>query len=304
MDRFEALQIFSEVAQRKSFTQAAEALYLQRSTVSTVISQLEGRLQTRLLHRTTRRVELTPEGHLFLQHCREVLEALENAEALFSQPTRQVSGRLRVDMTLSLADQVVVPALPAFLEAYPQIQLELSSADRHLDLIHEGIDCAIRAGQGAENGLQSRPLGEMPVVNCVSPAYLARYGEPQGLQDLAGHFLVGYVQYFGAAPEGFEYFDGQRYVEHKMQQLIRVNSIGGYKSACLAGLGICQFPLIGVRQELQSGALVAILPGLQAQAMPLRWVYPYPRAVPARVQVFMQWFEPLLLRHLEHAPAT
>lgn len=298
MDRFEALRIFVEVAERKSFTRAAEALYLQRSTVSMSIKSLEERLQARLLHRTTRRVELTAEGHLFYQHCQDVLENLARAENLFKRDALTVSGRLRIDMTLALAQSVVIPRLDAFQADYPHLVVELSSADRHLDLIHEGIDCAIRAGWGQESGLKSHLIGEMPLVNCVSPSYLERYGEPLSVEALSAHFLVGYVQHFGTEPEGFEYLDGSQYREIKMRHRILVNSVGAYKSACLAGLGICQFPAMGVQAELRSGELVAILTHLQAEPMPLRWVFPYPQSIPQRVQVFMHWFEPHLQAHL------
>lgn len=297
MDRFEALRIFRAVAEHQSFTRAAEALYLQRSTLSTQIKALEHRLQVQLLYRTTRRVSLTPEGQQFYQHCLQVLEALDTAEHLFQREHQGVHGRLRVDMTLSLAERVVIPELPAFLAAYPELQVELSTADRHLDLIQAGIDCAIRAGQGHEPGLGSQLLGTMPLINCVSPAYIDRYGLPENPQALQAHYLVNYVQAFGAAPEAFEYWDGVRYCEVKMPHLITVDSVGAYKKACVAGLGICQIPLMGVRTELQTGQLIEVLAAYRAQPMPLRWVFPYAQTLPQRVQVFMDWFAPLLRKH-------
>lgn len=299
MDRFEALEIFRAVAEHQSFTRAAEALYLQRSTLSTQIKALEQRLQVQLLYRTTRRVSLTPEGQRFYQHCLQVLEALDTAEHLFQGDHQGVRGRLRVDMTLSLAERVVIPALPDFLAAYPDLQVELSTTDRHLDLIQAGIDCAIRAGQGQESGLASQLLGTMPLINCVSPDYAARYGVPQRPEDLSRHYLVNYVQSFGSVPEAFEYWDGERYCEVKMPHLITVDSVGAYKRACMAGLGLCQIPLMGVRSELQAGQLIEVLPAYRAQPMPLRWVFPYVQTLPQRVQVFMDWFEPLLRKHQE-----
>lgn len=299
MDRFEALEIFLKVAQHKSFSRAAESLYLQRSTVSMRIKSLETRLNVRLFHRTTRQVELTSEGLVFYQHARDLLENLEDVENLFSDHTRRISGRLRVDMSSALAEHVVIPKLYAFGQAYPDLSVELSSADRHLDLIHEGIDCAIRAGMGSESGLRSQCIGEMPLVNCVSPEYIKRFGEIQSLEDLSQHYLVAYVQHFAASPEGFEYFDGQSYQEIKMKHLIVVNRIGAYKSACLSGLGLCQIPVTGVHRELRAGTLLSVLAEYQAQPLPLRWVFPYPQSIPHRVQVFMRWFEPLLKQHLQ-----
>lgn len=297
MDRFEALTIFRAVAEHQSFTRAAEVLYLQRSTLSTQIKALERRLQVQLFHRTTRRVRLTPEGQRFYQHCLQALDALATAEHLF-QGDQEVCGRLRVDMTLSLAERLVIPELPDFLTAYPDLQVELSTTDRHLDLVQAGIDCAIRAGQGHEPGLGSQLLGTMPLINAVSPAYVKRHGTPQHPSKLSEHYLVNYVQSFGAIPECFEYWDGKRYREVKMAHLVTVDSVGAYKNACLAGLGICQIPMMGIHKELQSGQLLEVLPRYQAQPMPLRWVFPYTQRVPQRVAVFMDWFTPLLQRHL------
>lgn len=304
MDRFEALNLFVTVAHEKSFTRAAEKSYLPRSTVSTAIKKLEQRLQVRLFHRTTRRVELTPEGQRFYHHSQEVLAALEQAEQLFADQNQPVSGRVRVDMTPALAEHAIIPHLPEFLARYPELHLEIGHADRHLDLIQEEIDCAIRAGTGHESGLSSQAIGEMSVINCASPAYLERYGTPRGIEDLNQHHLVLYVQHFGGAPEKFEYLEDTdtgnlRVKEIKLSGLITVNTIGGYKSACLAGLGICQIPLMGVTQELKTGRLVQILPELQASPMPLRWVYPYTRHIPRRVQVFMDAFQPYVEHYLE-----
>jgi DNA-binding transcriptional LysR family regulator len=299
MDRFEALNLFMAVADLKSFSRAAEQFYLPRSTVSTTIKRLEQRMMVPLLHRTTRRVELTPEGHAFYRQSQEVLAALARTESMFHNDVLQVKGRIRVDMTSTTAQNTIIPGLPAFLQAYPEIRVEIGSADRHLDLIHEGIDCAIRVGWGQESGLNSQKICDMPLVNGVSPAYVKRYGMPQALEDLKHHYLIDYVQHFGAAPEGFEYFDGKKYKICKMQSLVTVNTVQGYKSACLAGLGICQMPVIAVQEELNNGTLLAILADYQAQAMPLRWVYPYTQQIPCRVRVFMEWFQPVLEKHLQ-----
>ncbi|MGV3524240.1 MAG: LysR family transcriptional regulator [Candidatus Sericytochromatia bacterium] len=299
MDRLEAMQIFLRVADLQSFTQAADSLNLPKATVSTAVQQLEKRVGTRLLNRTTRRVEITPEGQMFYTRCQDLLAELEATENLFQSSGAQITGKIRVDMNMPMARNLVIPRLPAFLAAHPGLEIELSSTDRRVDLLREGVDCVIRVGQAAETGLVVRELGQMQLVNCVSPAYLATHGRPQTLADLQHHQLVGYVQQFGARPEGFEYFDGERYREYPMPSVLTVNTTDAYQSACLAGLGIIQCPLAGVRDLLASGELEEVLPAWRAAPMPLSLVYPQRHLPSQRVRVFVAWLEPLVKAYLE-----
>jgi DNA-binding transcriptional LysR family regulator len=301
MDRHAAMRMFVKVAELKSFTQAAEQLGVPRATATTTIQELEALLQAKLLHRTTRRVELTPEGSSFLDRCKDVLTDLEEMESMFQVGSAQVKGKIRVDMASSLARDVVIPQLPKFFERYPEIEIEILGVDRKVDLIREGIDCTIRGGP-VDPGLGAIDLdwAEVKIVNVASPAYLKRYGKPRDLGDLRNHLLVHYASGFGQEPDGFEYFDGERSRQVKMKGLITVATIDAYKAASLAGLGICQNPRIGVRAHLKSGKLVEVLPDYRPRPTGhARIVYPQRRSLSKRVRVFIEWVTPVLRRYFE-----
>jgi DNA-binding transcriptional LysR family regulator len=300
MDRFEAMKIFMRVSELRSFTQAAESLNLPKASVSTSVQKLERLLNAKLLHRTTRQVLLTPEGNQFYERCQDLLTDLDEVESMFRTETTQVKGKIRIDMTVALARNLLIPQLPHFVEAYPKIEIELSSTDRRVDLIREGIDCVIRAGgKGNEPGLIVKELGTMKLVNCASPAYLHKHGIPQKPEDLKQHQLIFYAMHLGSKPEGFEYFDGEKYREVTMGGIVTVNNTISYEAACLAGLGIIQCPLAGIQVHLEAGELVEILPNFRAEPLPLKLVYPYRRRQTRRLRVFIEWLEPLLASYLE-----
>ncbi|PIQ28484.1 LysR family transcriptional regulator [bacterium (Candidatus Blackallbacteria) CG17_big_fil_post_rev_8_21_14_2_50_48_46] len=304
MDRIEAMKIFLRVSELQSFSQAAESLHLPKATVSTSIQKLERHLKIRLLERTTRQVQLTPEGLLFYERAQDVLADLEDIEAMFEAEARQIKGKIRIDMTVALARNLVIPLLPEFCKMHPEIEIELSSTDRYLDLIREGLDCVIRVGRGQEPGLLSKPLGEMHLINCASPEYLRKNGMPQTLEDLKTHQLIFYAMQLGSPPEGFEYFEGEKYHEIKMKGLLTVNNTIAYETACLAGLGIIQCPSAGIQAHLASGRLIEILPEFKAQPLPLKLVYPYRRRQTRRLKVFIAWLEPLIKTYLEDQHAA
>lgn len=298
MDRIDAMKIFMRVADLNSFTRAADSLDLPKATVSNSLQWLENHLSARLFNRTTRRVQITAEGTAFYERCQDLLAELEETESMFRTAATQIKGKLRVDMTVPMARNLIIPLLPQFFDDHPEIEIELSSRDGRVDPLRENIDCVVRVGKGTESGLLSRELGQMLVVNCASEAYLKRYGVPEQIEDLDRHHLVHYVQNFGDRPEGFEYYDGERYRQHKMSGLLTVNTTDAYQAAGLAGLGIIQCPLIGVRHLLNNGQLVEVLPSLQAEPMPLRIVYPYRRLQARRRRVFVDWLEPIIKGYL------
>ncbi|NIJ69453.1 LysR family transcriptional regulator [Xanthomonas sp. 60] len=293
MSRLEELRIFLHVAERGSFTRAAESLGLPKASVSLAIQRLEAALATQLLHRTTRRVQLTADGAQLMQRARDLLDDVEALQGMFRRDVTELRGRLRVDMSSGLARHLVLPALPAFLARHPGLELELSGTDRRVDVVREGFDCVVRVGALDDNTLVARPLGHLDVVSCASPAYLRAHGTPRTLQDLAGHQLVHYVTAFGQRPLGFEYFDGQQYRTLAMAGTVTVNSGDGYTAAALAGLGIIQAPRLGVRQALHEGTLVELLPHLPPEPMPVTLLYAQRRHLPTRMRVFMDWLAAL-----------
>ncbi len=238
MNRLDAMQTFVRVAELGSFTRAAEGLDLPKASVSTAVQQLEAALGTRLLHRTTRRVELTQDGRAFYERAKDLLDDMDELQALFQRGAQALRGRLRVDMPSGVARNFILPRLPQFLEAHPQLELELSSTDRRVDLVREGFDCVLRVGTLGDSSLIARPLGAFRIANVASPAYLRRHGVPQTLEDLAGHRLIHYVPTLGARPDGFEVREGQGHRSLPMAGALTVNNAEAYQGACLAGLGI------------------------------------------------------------------
>lgn len=289
MDKIHAMQLFIRVAELESFSRAADTLGLPKGSVSRQIQALENHLGTRLLHRTTRRVQLTQDGMIYYERAKDLLSNLEELDGLFLHDPNSISGKLRVDMPVGIARNLVMPRLPAFLHLYPGLELELSSSDRLVDLVREGFDCVVRVGTLKDSGLIARPLGKLTQINCASPQYLARFGYPEGLEDLASHAVVHYSVNLGTQSQGFEVAteNGSRWV--KTGGMLTVNSTETYHAACLAGLGIIQVPRVGVREALRAGTLVEVLPQYRAGPMPVSLLYPHRRNLSRRVHLFMEW---------------
>ncbi|WP_287496640.1 LysR family transcriptional regulator [Pandoraea sp. CB10b_02] len=298
MHQLDAMRIFVRVTETGSFTQAADSLGLPRASVSNAIKQLETKLGTRLLHRTTRRVQLTQDGQACLERCQDLLADMEEWETMFVASDEALTGRLRVDLPATLARTTVIPQLPAFLAQHPALQVELSSTDRRVDLVREGFDCVLRVGAIGDSTLIARPLGRMRQINVASPAYLERYGVPQTLEDLSAHRLVYYTTTLGTRPAGWEYFDGERYAQWPMEGVLTVNNADAYQAACLAGLGLIQAPESGVRGHLAEGTLREVLPQYQAEPLAVTLLYANRRHLPRRVQAFMNWLADLLTPRL------
>lgn len=298
MNQLEAIQVYLRVAELASFTEAADSLGLAKANVSSAVQQLEAMLGTRLLHRTTRRVQMTHDGQAFYERSKDLLADFDELKTLFNNQQNQLRGRLRVDMPTAMARGLVIPALPNFLREHPHLEIELSSTDRRVDVVREGFDCVVRVGTLLDSSLVARPIGEYQLINCVSPSYIATYGIPQSLDDLAQHKLVHYVSVLGGKSYGFEYVDEltstTKYIE--MEGALIVNNADAYLSACLAGLGIIQLPENGAtaRPYIESGQLVEVLPQYRSAPMPVSLLYANRRHLPKRVQAFMNWMIEIL----------
>lgn len=294
MNRLDAMQSFVRVAELASFTKAADSLGLPKASVSTSIQQLESLLNTRLLHRTTRKVQLTQDGQVYYERCKDLLADMDELEGLFQQGASNLTGRLRVDMPSGMAKNLIIPHLPELLAQHPQLQVEISSTDRRVDVVREGFDCVIRVGKLSDSSLIARPLGKLELLNCVSPAYIVQFGTPQTLDDLANHQLVHYVTTLGSKSPGFEYTDQGDVKFIAMAGNITVNNSDAYSAACLAGFGMAQIPRIGAQDYLAQGKLVEVLKDYRAEAMPVSLIYPNRRNLSRRVQVFMDWITMLM----------
>lgn len=299
MDKIHAMQLFIRVAELESFSRAADSLGLPKGSVSRQIQALENQLGSRLLHRTTRRVQLTQDGMVYYERAKDLLSNLEELDSMFQSDPSSVSGRLRIDMPVAIARNVVIPRLPLFLQHYPGIELELSSSDRRVDVIREGFDCVVRVGHLQDSGLIARPLGKLTMVNCASPDYLTRFGYPESLDDLDAHAVVHYATTLGVRPQGFEVVIDKTTRWVNTGGVLTVNSTETYYAACLAGLGIVQVPRVGVRDALRSGKLVEILPQYRAEPMPVSLIYPHRRNLSRRVHLFMEWLTEIMKEYVD-----
>jgi len=260
---------------------------------------LEDELDSHLFQRTTRAVRLTPDGEQLLVRARRLVDDADELTAMFSQPST-LRGRVRLELPIKLARDIVIPRLPELLAAHPQLELLLGTSDRRVDVVREGFDCVLRVGALADSGLVARRLGVLPMANYVSPAYVRRYGVPATLDDLDRHFVVHYSSSLGADAPSFEYPDGNGFSERPMRALVTVNNSEAYEAACLAGLGIMQAPRWHREESVQHGALAEVLPEHTAAPMPVSLVHAHGRSVPKRVRAVMAWLaktvEPCLER--------
>lgn len=289
MDRFETMRLFMRIVELGSFTQAAELLAIPRATATHAIKQLEARLQVRLLERTTRQVRTTFDGQAFYERCRHLLHDLEDAESSLAQLSINPRGRLRIDIHGAPANNIVLPRIGEFHARYPNIELAVGSGDRLVDLVREGVDCVVRAGEPRDSSLVTRRLAMIPQVTCASPGYLAANGTPLQPSDLARHWAVNF---FSASRNGFFPFEFEvdgRVEQHAMRSWVSVNSADSYKTCAEQGCGIIQVPRFNVERQLREGTLVEILAHAPCPPMQYSVLYPHQRLLSPRVRVFIDW---------------
>lgn len=296
MQNLDALLIFARVAEMTSFTRAAESLGIQKGRVSMVIRMLERDVGVALLHRTTRSVQLTEDGRAFYSRARDLLAEVQELQTMFAGNGAPLRGKLRVDMPTELAHSVVVPALPQLMAAHPELELELSSTDRRVDLVQEGFDCVVRLGPIVDETLIARPLGKLRMINAASPSYLARHGVPQTLDDLRsrGHQMVHYTGTLGAKLAGWEYPNGDGYATLALPGTMQVNNVQTYHAAGLAGIGLIQAGYPALAPHIERGALVEILPALRPKPLAASLVVAHRRNLSQRVRAFMNWLDNVL----------
>jgi DNA-binding transcriptional LysR family regulator len=287
VDRFQEMQVFIRIAERSSFTQAADDLQIPRATVTNLLKRMETRLGTRLLERTTRTVRLTHDGEAFYRRCVRLIADMEEAEGSFRNVAPK--GLLRVNVQGTLARHFLLPALPEFVTQYPGIELLIGEDDRLVDLVREGIDCVLRAGTLLDSSMVGRRVALMEQVSVASPAYLAQFGEPQTLEALSGHRAVNYVSSGSGRVLPLEFTVEGQVVEIQLPSIVSVTGADLYTGAATVGMGIVQVPRYRVLDELSAGILKVVLDAFPPPPMPVSVLYPQNRQLSSRVRVFAQW---------------
>lgn len=291
MDRFDAMRLFTRIVELGSFTQAAAALELPRATATHAIKELEARLQVRLLERTTRQVRTTVDGQAYYERCRHLLLDLEDAESSLAQLAVNPRGRLRIDIHGAAANDIVLPRIGDFHARYPNIVLAVGSGDRLVELVREGVDCVVRAGEPKDSSLVTRRLALLPQVTCASPAYLAERGTPLTPADLLGQRHLAVNFFSSSRPDHFPYlFEVNGRVEQVvLPDWISVNNADSYKTCAEQGCGIIQVPRYHIERQLRAGTLVEILADTPCPPMVYSVLYPQHRLLSPRVRVFVDW---------------
>jgi DNA-binding transcriptional LysR family regulator len=287
MDRLDAMRLFTRIVDRRSFTHAAHDLGVPRSTATQVIKQLEERLGVALLQRTTRTVRSTLDGEAYYRRCQAILDEVEDSESAFSDVAPK--GTLRVEVQGTLARHFLLPALPQFLSNYPEMKLVMSEGERWIDVIQEGVDCALRYGLLEDSDLVARKVAMLDRITVAAPAYLERFGRPQSLDELRNHQAVGLRSITTGALIPFEFMsaDGMRRIE--MGGPLTVTGTESLRDAVLLGLGLMQMPVFHVEQDLAAGRLVRVLPNHAVPPAPASVLYPRNRQLSPRVRVFIDW---------------
>lgn len=288
MDRIDAMRLFTRVVEQRSFTQAAQDLNLPRSTVTDAIKQLETRLQVRLLQRTTRHVSPTLDGEAYYQRCLTILADIEDAEMAFAGAKPR--GLLRIDVHGTLARHFLMPELPDFLTQYPDIVLFMSEGDRLVDPVREGIDCVVRVGKLKDSDMVARRLGELEEVTCAAPDYLQRFGTPHSISELEGHRMVGFRSSASGTLMPLEFTVAGQARQVTLPCTVSVSAAESLVAAARMGLGIIQVPRYHLRDSLDNGSLLPLLPQFPSTPMPVSLLYPRNRQLSPRVRVFIDWF--------------
>lgn len=299
MDRMDALKIFIRVTELKSFSRAAEDLGLPRATVSAAVAQLEASLGTRLLQRTTRRLSLTEDGSSILERTQMLLDEYEALHHQFRTSSTPLNGKLSVDLPSRIARRIVIPALPQFLASHPQLNIILGADDRIIDLVEEGVDCAIRVGSLSESSLVAKPLGMVEMINCASPNYIKANAKLENISDLALHSAIHYGSKrsgnLSATETNWQYVDSDG--SEKTVTIpcrISVHTVETYIASAIAGLGLIQIPAFDVSDLLKQGKLTEVLPHWRPSPMPVHALYPHRKHLSPRVRVFLEWVEVLI----------
>lgn len=289
MDHLLALRMFVRIAEAGTFGKAADQLSLPRSTASKLIQDLEQHLGVKLIQRTTRSITVTPEGAQYYERARRLIIDLEEMDAAARQTRARPGGRLRVDIGSILANQILLPALPQFQAAYPDIELRLGVSDRPTDLVSEGIDCVVRGGPLADTTLIGRKLCDMEFITCCHASYLAQYGRPAHPRDLEAHRIIGYFSSLSGKVFPLRFQRGDETLEIDAAAAVAVNESTAHLTALAAGLGIGQTFAWFVREAVARGDMVQLLPDWQPPRHPLHVLYPPNRHLNSKVRVFVDW---------------
>jgi len=288
MDRLHAMEIFVRVVESGSFSAAARDLRIGQPAVSKMIAALEDRLQVRLLVRSTRQLHPTEAGQAFYERARRTLVEADEAETAARGEGAALDGRLRVCASVTFARLHIVPRMGEFLDAHPNLSIDLVMDDRYIDLFGENIDVALRAGELADSSLTARKLATSERLVVASPAYLATAGTPKIPSDLLDHTAIVYTQ--GVIAEEWRFRRGTADTSVRIPTRLACSAAEGVREAVIAGLGLAISSRWMMAPELASGSVVPVLTDWSLPLADLWALYPSGRLPTAKARAFVSWF--------------
>lgn len=294
MDQLQAMRVFARVADHGSFARAASTLDMSRAMASSYVAQLEQHLGTRLLHRTTRKVSVSPQGAIYLEHCKRILAEIEAADDQLRLARDRPQGKLRVDVPVAFGKYLLLPAIPQFTQRYPDISLEVRFNDRYVDVLAEGVDVAVRLGRLNVPDLIARRIATSRLLTCASPRYLAQAGLPRTPEDLRKHRLIGYLRDSARAVE-WQFRSGKGIRRLRLPMALAFNNAEPLTLTAMEGQGIVQQVDLLVAKAIADGRLVEILREYSCEGPVMNIVYPRATQHLAKVRVFAEFAAELLL---------
>ena len=287
MDKFLEMKTFAAVVDGGSFVQAADLLGMSKPTVSRYVADLELRLGVRLLQRTTRKLSLTEEGRAFYGRCKTVLADVELAEEEITSKSVAIKGLVRVNVPVSFGLLELAPLWPGFMAQYPDVVLDITLADRVVDLVEEGYDLAVRIARLPNSSLVSRQLASARMVLCASPGYLRKHGKPKHPSDLTQHAVMSYSLL--ATGDQWEFEGPEGKVAVTVKPVMRTNSGDTCIAAARMHRGVVFQPSFMVSADLQSGALVELMPQYRSLEFGIYAVYPTRQHVSPKVRALIDF---------------
>jgi DNA-binding transcriptional LysR family regulator len=288
MDRLEAMSVFAAIVDGGSLSAAGRHLNVPLATVSRKLSDLEAYLRTRLITRSTRKLVLTDAGRDYLDACRQILEQVDEAERAAAGAYAKVKGQLVVAAPIVFGRLHVVPVAVEFLEAQPEVDIQLRLGDRNVNLIEEHVDVALRIGALPDSNLIATQVGTVRRVVCASPNYLDRFGTPQSLDDLAAHRCITFDGLEAANAWTFAGTDSQKR-QARMRSRMTVSTADAAIEAAVLGLGLTRVLSYQVADALRDGRLVRVLVDEESPAVPASLIYPGQGRLPMKTRAFIDF---------------
>lgn len=282
---FNGISEFVSVAELESFTKAAQRIQQSTAHVSRSISALEQRLNIKLLYRTTRKVSLTQEGKLFYQHCRSILDSLDEAEQVVTQLQRKPKGKIKLTAPVTYGEQRILPLVNDFLAIHQDIEISAHITNQQIDLVEQGYDLAIRLGHLPDSTLMAKKLGQRKHYLCAAPSYIDKFGQPHSISELKNHnCLLGTLDYWR-----FKSNTGEKTI--RVKGSIQYNSGISLVDAALKGLGLVQLPDYYVEAYIQRGQLVSLLAQHQEPDDGIWAIYPQNRHLSPKIRALVDYLD-------------